>query len=292
MSEPTPKMSLAGEEVLIFDGPEFAELAGYEFDSHSFKLSMQMPRSRLAVLKALWRHGKITDRSGFAVGHLAERVREFEQLSFNPNAVLTAPLMQACVERVTNGRRTMSIALVALPQQWLRLVEGPLSDDPPEPMVDAPQMGQLQLPEPGPALIDVYQPPAPEPPGPMPVEYEVAGAVATSLMAQVVEIISHNGSNVLAVKNAQLREENIALGRRLGEQVAYVDRLRRDLRQAQDELVAAKLERDGLRQRAQAAEHNLKVATSADAQKLIDAEVRKEVDKLMRQRPGTTHGAA
>lgn len=303
MSEVTHR-TLAGDEIIVFDDKSFGELAGFDADSHSFKLSMQMPRSRLAVLKALYRHGVIVDRSGFAMGHLAERVREFDALSFNVNAVLTAPTMQHCVERVTKGRRTMRIALVALPATWLRHVEGALhSEGPPEPtveMTDAveavgdavhPPAPQLEKP-----MIDVYQPEPAE--SRTPIELEVAGAVATALMAQVVEIIAHNGSNVLAVKNRQLHEENISLGKRLGEQVSYVDRLRREVREAQDQLAATISERDGLRQRLASAEHNLKVATSADAQRLIDAEVHRQVDKLMRQRPGSErseqerHGAA
>ena len=57
------------------------------------------------------------------------------------------------------------------------------------------------------------------------------------------------------------------------------------LAQRVDELSAVKYERDGLRTRLRSAEHNLKVATTGDTQRIIDAEVRKALDKLMRQAP-------
>ena len=53
--------------------------------------------------------------------------------------------------------------------------------------------------------------------------------------------------------------------------------------------MAANIERDGLRARAMAAEANLAKVMTPDAQRLLEAELHKEVDKLMRQRPGTTH---
>jgi hypothetical protein len=259
---------------------------------------MQMPRSRLAVLKALWRHGNVVDKSGFAMGHIVERVREFDQLSFNVNAVVNAPLMQLCVERVTKGRRTMKVSLVALPQTWLRLVEGALSEQgPPEQIIDVSPMAAVA------ANLGIagvaYSPDAvtvalaPETdsrlsPPPPPPEYEVASAVATALMAQVVDIIMSNGGAVLGVKNAQLKDEVLQLTQRLGEQTAYAQRLRRELDQAKDTLAATILERDGLRMRAQEAERNLKIATGADAQRLIDVEVHKALDKMMRQKPEST----
>lgn len=287
MIEPYVKKSLAGEDVLIYDDEDaFASMAGFEPGSHSFKLSMQMPRARLAVLKVLWRHGTIVNKSGFAMGHLAERVREFDALTFNVNAVVTAPMMQACVDRLTKGRRTMRIELIALPKSWLRMVEGSLSDEardhPFKPIRDAVE-------ELADAVHPLEQPVATPLAEVAPVEGELAGAVATALLAQCIEVLTTNGADMLVAKNARLTEELTQARQRLGEQTGYVDRLRRELRQAQDEVIAAKLERDGMRQRAQAAEHNLRVATSPEAGKLLEAELHKQVDKLMRQRPGTSY---
>jgi len=292
--QPSTVQSLAGEDITVFEDAEFAELAGFDPSSKSFKLSFSMRASTLAALKALWRHGTITDRSGLAVGILADRMRTLDGIDVgNVNPVLTTPLMQQAVERVTKGRRTMQIALVALPRTWLNRVEGALGDHPAEQAADTaeqpPEVVQRQLwPTVVPTSGEVVPTAVPTPE----VHFEVADAVATALMARVVEIIANNGTNVLAVKNAQLTNEVAQLTRRLGEQTGYVDRLRRDLRAAQDEVTAAHHERDGLRQRAQAAEHNLRVATGADAQRIIDAEVRKAVDQMMRQAPGSQHGAA
>lgn len=280
------RTTFAGEEILVYDDAAFAELAGFEADSHSFKLSLQMPRSRLVVLKALYRHGKIIDKSGFAMGHLADRVQEFDALAFNVAAVVTAPMMQACIERVTNGRRTMSVQLTALPKSWLRLVEGALSSEPVDETVDVPAADSrlsahpLEVPAPTP-LADVA-----------PVEGQLAGSVAMALLAQVIEVLTTNGADMLVAKNVKLTEELTQARQRLGEQTGYVDRLRRDLRQAQDSVIAATHERDGLRARAQAAEANLAIALSPDASKLLEGELHKQVDKLMRQRPGTTYDEA
>jgi len=307
-------MSLAGEEVAVFDDADFGELAGFDPTSRSFRHSFALRPSTLAVLKALWRHGTINDRSGLAVGRLAERVRTTDGLEpVSMNAVLTTPLMKQAVERVTSGRRTMQVSLVALPRTWLAKVEGALGEHPAEPdvlrqlqdiqqrnraVVEQRQLWPAAVPEPAPGVemmqhaIAANEQARPEPAVGTDAHMEVADAVATALMARVVEIISNNGTNVLAVKNAQLTGEIAQLQKRLGEQVGFVDRLRRDLREAQDEVIATKHERDGLRQRLQSAEHNLKVATGADAQRIIDAEVRRAVDQMMRQAPGSQHGAA
>lgn len=284
--QPTPEIrrSLAGEEIAIYDDDVFAEFAGFEPGSKGFGIAMQLNRAREAIIKALWRHGAITDRGGFAIGHLADRVREFDQLSFNVNGIVGAPIMQVCIERTTKGRRTMKIELVALPRTWLRKIEGALSDQPLTAAAAAPPAELV-----APILMPPPSAPAPAP-VPAPVEHELASAVAAGLMAQVVEIIIGNRGNILSLTNTQLRTEIDQLTKRLGEQTGYVDRLRRDLRATQDQVIAANLERDGLRQRAQAAEYNLRLATGPDAQRLIDAELHKQVDKLMRQTPGSTKG--
>lgn len=280
--------TLGGEDILVYDDDAFAEMAGFEPGSHGFKVAMQLGRPRLAVLKVLYRHGKIIDRSGFAMGHLADRVREFDILSFNVSQIVAAPVMQVCVERVTNGRRTMSVALSALPRTWLRAVEGALHEPDAEPVVEPVLEADSRLSEQHPLEHQAPTPLADV----APVEGQLAGAVAMSLLAQVIEVLTTNGADMLVAKNAKLTDELTQARQRLGEQTGYVDRLRRDLRQAQDQVIAANHERDGLRARALAAEANLAIATSPQAAKLLDSELHKEVDRLMRQRPGLTHEPA
>jgi hypothetical protein len=201
--------------------------------------------------------------------------------------------MRYCVERVTKGKRTSLIQLVALPESWLGRVDGSLRD--------ASFVGTAQMSiddagdrvHPAPVVVPDPAPVVEKSTGPnSDVEHSVADAVATALLARVIEIMSTGNGNAVAMKNAQLTTDVADLTRRLGEQVGYVERLRRDLRQVQDELIATKSERDGLRQRAQAAEHNLKIATGADAQRIIDAEVHRQVDRIMRQAPGSDKAAS
>jgi hypothetical protein len=188
---------------------------------------------------------------------------------------------------VTNGRRTMSVSLTALPKSWLKLVEGALHESgEPESVIEVSPMAEVaaSLVDP-PREIDVYQSPAQQPD----MESDLASAVATSMLGQVIELLTTNGRDMLVAKNTKLVEELTQARQRLGEQTGYVDKLRRQLREAQDSVIAANHERDGLRQRALNAEANLAKVMSPEAGKLLEAELHKEVDKLMRQRPGTTH---
>ena len=144
--------------------------------------------------------------------------------------------------------------------------------------------GRPYVPPPPAELIDLTE--TTEPPTP-PLAVEVAEAVATALLAQVAAIITQG--NAQAPANDRLRSELSTLTERLGTQVDYVDKLRRDLRASTDQIAALKVERDGLRQRLRDTEHNLRVATSADTQRIIDAEVHRQLDKVMRQAPNGQH---
>jgi chromosome segregation ATPase len=112
---------------------------------------------------------------------------------------------------------------------------------------------------------------------------DVAKAVALSLLEQVVDIVSGKRSD--GIELGRLQSELAAASQRLGDQVEDSAKLRRRLRETEDELVATKRERDGLRQRLRAAEHNLSVATGADVRRVIDAEVHKRVAQVMREVP-------
>lgn len=290
--------SPAGETVEIFDDDEFKVLMGFDESQsqRAFTFSMGVTAERFAVLRALWEHGKFVDKSGRASIHVAEyTLKHYGVPILNPSAVFSAPSLNACLSRDIRGKRTSRIQLVALPVRWHAIVTG--NEQP-----------HIYGSKPTPQLVEVVRslddardaraalpPPPTAPAAPSPVdehrradvEHEVADAVATALMARVVEIITTNHGNIAAQRAAQARDEVRQLEKRLGEQVAYVERLRRDLRSVQDELSAIKLERDGLRQRLRTAEFNLQTATGADAQRLIDAEVHRQVDRMMRQAPTT-----
>lgn len=280
MTDPYEVKSLAGEPVQIFDRADFVEFAGL---GKAVGQALHMGSQRLAILKALWWHGTIVDRSGFAIGTLTQRAQAIDSRVANVTMALTAPAMAACVERDLRGKRTLAIRLVCLPEEWYNLVErpdaspavepAPLPFDAP-PIVQAPQVLSLpELPPPG-------------------IDGEVAGAVATALLARVVDIINAAGQGSTAPFVAKLESDVRQLERRLGEQTGYVDRLRRDLRETGEELAATKLERDGLRQRLAVAERNLAVAVSPDAQRVIDQEVRRQIDRFMREKPAPGHAAS
>jgi regulator of replication initiation timing len=256
--------SPGGEELLVLEPDDFAFLAGLEPRSKSFGIAMQQSPPRMAVLAALWHFGPIVEPSGRATSILAERAQQFTTEPVNPTPILSSPTVAACVERSIIGKRTYEVRLVALPEAWLDAVDQLVGSGSgsPEPITPA----ESVVP---PDDVDSVGAPAHE--------------VAAALLEQVHALIADRSLD-------KLQRDVSDLSRRLGEQVGYVDKLRRELREASDELRAVKLERDGLRNRLQAAEHNLKVATSADAARIIDAEVHKRVDRIMRATPGSQHG--
>jgi hypothetical protein len=273
----TTVTSPAGDEVRIYDVETFAELIGFE-PGQRHSTALLLTPERFAVLDILWRFGAITDKSGRAGSMLSERAG----VAHTPG-VLRAPAVAACVERVGNTRRVHGLRLVALPEVWLAILDpgtkvGGVSR--PAPEAESSDDGL-------PAHVADSADSAPVEPELAPIEVELANAVATALLAQVVEIISTGGNAHSELRRLQLDVEG--LRERLGTQVAYVDRLRRDLRDAGDEIAALKGERDGLRQRLRSTEYNLKAATSGDARRIIDAEVRRQVDRVMREVPNGEH---
>jgi predicted nucleic acid-binding Zn-ribbon protein len=69
------------------------------------------------------------------------------------------------------------------------------------------------------------------------------------------------------------------------------DRMRRQLRQAGDEIQALRYERDGLRSRLRATEANLTAALKGDAVQAINGEIQRRVESIMRVAPATKKGA-
>jgi len=251
--------------------------------------------ARGPVLSSLWHDGPAVDRkTGAASAVLRDRALRFGlSPSVTPAQMTTTvntDLLSLLVERETKAKRTYSIRLVGVAERWLPMLRRQVESD-----VDAgvdvglsdvgpalPSLGGLS--DAGSAPVSGRGDGAATGVAPAPVEVEIANAVATALLTQVVEIIASGSGAGAQLGRLQLDVE--ALEARLGTQVAYVDKLRRQVREAGDEVTALRVERDGLRQRLRAAEHNLTVATGADAQRIIDAEVRRQLDIMMRQAPG------
>lgn len=291
--------SPTGDEVLIFDDGDFLELAGFADSSTAVRsLVLRLDgRSgeRAAVLASLWIEGGVVDKSGQAAAKLGERIGV---AGATVRAIVKAPIMAAAVEIQGNARRTHSLRLVALPDRWHRHLSAEVAEEPAstaevEPLESAGRAPEADLGGHGPVAEGdieeaVFPPAVAEVPlsplaGLQPVEVELASAVATALLSQVIDIVATGDQ--AAPQLSKLALDVKALEERLGTSTAYVDKLRRQLRDTGDELAAVKHERDGLRQRLRATEHNLRVAVGADAQRIIDVEVRRQVDRVMREAP-------
>lgn len=291
--------SPVGDTILLLADDELAELAGLDAtNAHSMGQVLQQTPDRMALLGALWRHGPVIDRqSGRATAKLVELAGGGIK---NPTAILTAAPVSPIVERKCNGKRTYEIRLAALPERWLRAIESAhpaaaMRAEPPDDDRLAADVGSERMEgeppddeaatapsgSPSPLLATVTD--LPERAAPL----VAADAVATALLAQVAAIISR-GTDEAPVAN-RLRDDLVTLSDRLATQVEYVEKLRRDLRGSGDTITALKAERDGLRQRLRDAEHNLKVATSVDTQRVIDAEVHRQMERMMRQAPAGQH---
>lgn len=241
-------------------------------------------------------------------------------------AIIRSQIMDLCLTRQIKGKRTYRIALTTIPYVWYdhllkasRKIETVKTPEP-EPSAlcercrrpfaqhlvfhDKPEPSTLatltEASFPATPTTGVYCPTEPvivnnlvaEPKIESelhPLERNLADAVATALLARVIEVLTTGKSDVVGLRLRQLRDEVDELQKRLGQQVEYVSNLRRQVREAGDEIITLKFERDGLRQRLRTAEHNLTVATSGDAKRIIENELHKEIDRLMRQTPGPTN---
>ena len=308
-----------GDELRVYSD---ADLMTLYPDSPTNKLSLLTswsPRRdspRAPALLALWHEGAAVDRQGGrAADVLRKRALRYGLGAGIFPAQVTTAISQGvigglCIERETKGKRTYAIRLVAIAERWLPYLERAPAFAPPagadatgtddvttatvtpEPEPEGRTGGATGEPD-GVSADDVGLAPALVAArnalvhGRSPVEFELTSAVATALLTTVVEIIS-TGADA-GPQLGRLRLDVAALEERLGTQVAYVDKLRRQVRDAGDEIAALRVERDGLRKRLREAEHNLSVAMSADAQRIIDAEVQRQLDRIMRQAPNGEH---
>lgn len=289
--------SPAGQDILVFEDEAWAQATGLKVGTDAWGKSMSATTARLAPLAVLWRDGPIENPYGLATTVLIDLATELDE-DASPNLTQLlggSPVMRRCVERATQAKRTYSIRLVALPARWLPQVEVLARRRTPSTAQRAIQTRGAdtgtgvprQAPVPArPATNGARRPveaaPAVLEPSRGSLDSDVASAVATALLAQVVEVLSKGTGGP---QEAQLRRDLDSMAERLGTQVDYVGKLRRDLRASGDEVLALRQERDGLRERLRQTEANLKAATSQDAQRIIDAEVQRQLDRMMREKP-------
>jgi regulator of replication initiation timing len=118
-----------------------------------------------------------------------------------------------------------------------------------------------------------------------PLEIAMASQVAMSLLTTVVEIISAGTGAAVDEKVRALQSDLNDIAGKLSARLEDNDRMRRQLRQAGDEIQALRYERDGLRSRLRATEANLTAALKGDAVQAINGEIQRRVESIMRVAP-------
>jgi len=237
------------------------------------------------------------------------------------------PLNAPAFELVKKGKRTYSIKLIALPQTWYDYLERDESERAKAkraadraneklererldreaaetvseiimtPMEEQPSVNGTSLSDSdhdaefddimrdiqldAPTVYDM------EPP----LEIAMASQVAMSLLTTVVEIISAGTGAAVDEKVRALQSDLNDIAGKLSARLEDNDRMRRQLRQAGDEIQALRYERDGLRSRLRATEANLTAALKGDAVQAINGEIQRRVESIMRVAPATKKGA-
>lgn len=310
--------SPAGESIEIVDDDDWLVTAGAEDDKG---LRAWNGGTKRFAIAELWLHGSATDdKSGRAASVLWDRMRETfgpDEVTSNPNSfsmLVRDSINAAAFDNDTRAKRTYAIRLVALPRRWYDklmvmidelddspilpdevpipnqgLVDditasangGPITNEPSAPQTDdefEAMIRDMELDAP-----TVYET-AP------PLDLQIASQVAMSLLTTVVEIISAGSAASVDEKVRKLQGDlNDVMGK-LSSRLEDNDRMRRQLRQAGDEINALRHERDGLRSRLRATEANLTAALKGDAVQAINGEIQRRVNQIMRTPPTTPKG--
>jgi hypothetical protein len=300
--------SPTGAEIEIVSDDDWALTAGVGIRS----LAM-WARSKPLVIRELWEHGPVTDKSGRATAVLLERIREHYpdtvyELSAGTgvHALLSDATNAAAFHRRVQGKRTYEIKLIALPEIWYEKLRWDIGTrggmytatpvtngtkpDPVEVFIPsesdrqaAETVATLVLPEELPPLDIVEESPAmPEPV----LDIDISRQVAMDMLTLCVEIIAAGKSDGVNVAELQkLRNELVHSQGLLSERLGENDRLRKQVRDLGEELRSTKFERDGLRQRLRATETNLSAALKGETAHAVTTEVMKRVDRIMREPP-------
>ena len=309
--------SPAGERIEVVPDDEFAAVAGTTPTAIK-----HMHRTRKAILRSLWHDGAVVDPAGFAIAQLADRIGLEQQQRKSVSMKFNEAPMGVAVEREIRGRRTNAVRLVALPETWLARIEAiPESadaniDDDPDGIGVLALDGETQtFGAPIPVDPDTFEPvdvalaaearasvaldgdtqsgeveatvhelPVADG-GTVHTPDELADQIAGALWIRLVDSVA--GTRIDAAELAALRTERDHLLGRLATQTEYADRLRRDLREAQDLNAAHAVTITGLRAHVRDLERTNHALTHApDVQRLVDEGVRKQLDRIMRQAPG------
>lgn len=313
----------AGETVEIFDDKTWIELT-----STAEQSVRQFSGRKPWIVRALWEHGEFTDKSGQAVRRMAEWIVEnypdagMDSSITSISALMNSPVSFPAFDRKMNGKRTFSVKLVAMPRKWFdRLCENlnkyeyqrvdpgvsaiiadaaeafdaetriGITDadieterfDDEEPTISDMDIQALLDSVPGVDSPTIYN----EQPS---MRIDIASQVAMSLLTTVVEIISAGDKSSIDDSVRRLKGDLTEVQQRLSQRLSENDSMRRQLRQAGDEIRALRHERDGLRSRLRATEANLTAALKGDAIHAINGEIQRRVDQIMRVAPTSDKG--
>ena len=290
--------SPAGESIEIVNDDDWLTLTGAttDFGLRIWNGQKGGPSEKAVVIRALWEHGSFTDpKSGRAPKLVADYVFSTSGQRMAATNIANSfrdPLNAPAVERDIKGKRTYSIKLVALPDTWYRKlladIPEPEAEPEPEPETEPEPISSNGVAEEfTEAEWDAVQLDAPtvydSPPS---LELQIANQVAMSLLTTVVEIISAGSADVskLSVSRkmaADLDAMQILLNQRLEENT----KLRKQIREAVEQVNVLRYERDGLRTRLRATEHNLTQVLKGETAQAVNSEIHKHIDQIMRTTP-------
>ncbi len=302
--------SPAGETIEIVPDADWLATTGVG------EMSLRQWAGKREILGALWNHGPFVDPNGQSASTdlLKHAQKHYDYRGTHSGAVsqmLKGPVMLPAIDRDTNGKRTRSVRLVALPVKWYKKLDsewphlnGHKAPTPTEALAEgreerdliadrdaAETVAALVLPDPVAHVNNLIGPPdvADEDDYAPAVELEIASSVAMALLTQVVDIISTGTPDAGKMRRleADLAQASGLLAARLDEN----GRMRRTIGELGDEVIALKAERDGLRKRLKAAEYNLDRATGTDTQRIVNELVQKELSKIMSAKPASPKGA-
>lgn len=307
----------AGESIEVLEDRTWAELTST--DERSLR---QWAGFKSYMIRALYEHGEFKEPTGRVTSTIMQYVAETY-----PNApvvtstgavtgMMAQPVCFPAFEAVRNEKRTYSVKLVALPRAWFMKLSQMIADNPlPQPVEESPEptadeteavsaeqriglgetvgepeyetvsdmdIQQLLDSIPGVDAPTIYD----EMPA---MDLSIATQVAMSLLTTCVEIITAGSGAITDERVRKLQGDYSEVTQRLSQRLAENDSLRRQLRQAGDEIRALRHERDGLRSRLRATEANLTAALKGDAINAINGEIQRRVDSIMRVTP-TTRG--
>ena len=293
--------SPAGEIIEVMGDAEWVKLTGVSERG----LNLWNAGSKRFIVAALWEHGVFSNSSGRAISDMLDWIYETYGVEARGGSITTMirdPINVPAFKRVTpHVKRTHSIQLIALPEIWYSKLMDTLAIE-----IQHGRVLEILAPEPQPEPIpDEIETPtdqewanltsaleldAPTIYDSEPViNLDIASSVAMSLLTHVVEIIHAGSPEATDARVRQLKTEFDDVAEKLSKRLEENNVMRRQLRQAGDDLQALRIERDGLRSRLRSTENNLSEILRGDQAKLIDAEVSKRIERFMNAKPESKH---